>query len=235
MSIATLKRKTAANYNNASVGYKQFSLNGGYRNQGYVGQPVISRSLPRTLMRGGAVRGHGGCCGTYKVGQIIQSGLNYQENPNVVKSSVINNAGMLVNKYECIRETVKYIPEKSNPDYTVITKKVNIVKPDATNNSNTQGDYIAKISRLNICEKADTDVPDRQCPPDIAKLMSTPNPYTLKLCTHITKTDKQTGIPNTQGDYIAYLVANKCHVKELNPPQKGLAATNNTPFACRAE
>ena len=50
MSIATLKRKTQTKYNNMSVGSTQgFSLNGGFRNQGYVGQTSLSRSLSRTL------------------------------------------------------------------------------------------------------------------------------------------------------------------------------------------
>ena len=33
MSIATLKKKTQAKYNNLSVGQKQFSINGTTRNQ----------------------------------------------------------------------------------------------------------------------------------------------------------------------------------------------------------
>lgn len=38
MSLVTLKRKTAAKYNNMSVGHANFSLNGTHRSQGYVGQ-----------------------------------------------------------------------------------------------------------------------------------------------------------------------------------------------------
>ena len=38
MSIVALKRKTAAKYNNSSVGVPQFSINGGHRNQGWVVQ-----------------------------------------------------------------------------------------------------------------------------------------------------------------------------------------------------
>ena len=45
MSIATLKRKTLAKYNNSSVNTGEgFSLNGAYRNQGYVGQKSKSRT-----------------------------------------------------------------------------------------------------------------------------------------------------------------------------------------------
>jgi len=53
MSIATLKRKTQTQYNNMSVGSKTgFSLNGTHRSQGYIGQTSLSRSLPKTLMKG---------------------------------------------------------------------------------------------------------------------------------------------------------------------------------------
>jgi hypothetical protein len=44
MSLATLKRKTAAKYNNMSVGQPNFSLNGTHRSQGYVGQNLRSES-----------------------------------------------------------------------------------------------------------------------------------------------------------------------------------------------
>ena len=44
MSLATLKRKTAAKYNNSSVGHANFSLNGTHRSQGYVGQNLRSGS-----------------------------------------------------------------------------------------------------------------------------------------------------------------------------------------------
>ena len=55
MSIVALKRKTNTQYNNMSANRKGFSLNGTHRSQGYVGQTVLSRSLPRTLMRGNKI------------------------------------------------------------------------------------------------------------------------------------------------------------------------------------
>ena len=100
MSIVTLKRKTAAKYNNSSVNSKEvFSLNGCYRNQGYVGQTSLSRSLPRTLMKGNTVRGHGGCCVTYRISPIVQSGVISTEDHSVIKSSVINTNGMIENRF----------------------------------------------------------------------------------------------------------------------------------------
>lgn len=124
MSIATLKRKTAAKYNNSSVNSKNgFSLNGGYRNQGYVGQTSLSRSLPRTPMKGNTIRGHGGCCGTYRISPIIQSGVTSTEDNSVIKSSVINTNGMLENR---------------------VGHKPIVVKPDSSLNANTQGEFIAR-------------------------------------------------------------------------------------------
>ena len=95
MSDATLKRKTQAKYNNNSVGMAQFSLNGGCRNQGWVGQTSLSRSLPRTLMRDGAARGFGGRQGTFFQAPTVMSSINYQENPQVIKAPVLDNTGML--------------------------------------------------------------------------------------------------------------------------------------------
>ena len=75
MSIATLKKKTAAKYNNMSVSEPKFSLNGGHRSQGWVGQTTLSRSLPKTPMVGNTPKGSGGCCGTYRVTPIVQSAV----------------------------------------------------------------------------------------------------------------------------------------------------------------
>jgi hypothetical protein len=132
MSIATLKRKTAAKYNNSSVNTKHgFSLNGGYRNQGYVGQTSLSRSLPRTLMKGNTPRGHGGCCGTFRITPIIQSAVTSTEDNTVIKRSVINTKGMLDVRYSC-------------------DSGCNVVKPDSNLNANTQGEQITRKQKENL-------------------------------------------------------------------------------------
>ena len=59
MSIVTMKRKTAATIKNDSVGLRNFSLNGTRRNQGYVGQDMRGRSLPKTIMKGNVAKGYG--------------------------------------------------------------------------------------------------------------------------------------------------------------------------------
>jgi len=134
MSIATLKRKTAAKYNNVSVNVPQFSLNGGYRNQGWVGQTSLSRSLPSTPMRGAVARGHGGCCGTYRVTPIVESAVRSTNDPNVIKPSSINTLGLLSTKYRWIRRPQPFTS----------------VKSDYNHNLNSQGDYVSQIEKCAI-------------------------------------------------------------------------------------
>ena len=102
MSIATLKKKSQAQYKNLSVRQPQFSINGTHRSQGYVGQTSLSRSLPRTLMNGAYPRGNGGCCGSFPIKPIVQSAVTSVENPNIIKLSVVSSKGMMEEKSKCI-------------------------------------------------------------------------------------------------------------------------------------
>ena len=199
MSIVTLKRKTQAKYNNMSVGQKQFSLNGTHRNQGYVGQTTLSRSLPTTLMKGNVIRGHGGCCGHYPIKPIVQSGVNYQEDSSVVKHSVLNTAGMIETKYQCIGECSlgTNVCEGSS-------KRINHVKPDNNNNTNSQQDYISSVANKAVvgCNTV-KDVQTGQ----IQKIHLGYN--TITTCS-VTKTDQEIGIPKSAGEYTDYLVKVNC-------------------------
>lgn len=133
MSIATLKRKTQTQYNNMSVNSKHgFSLNGTTRSQGYIGQTSLSRSLPRTLMRDGAPRGHGGCCGTFVKHPIITSAVTSLNDPNIIKPSTINTLGMIENKYKKI---LYHEPS---------------VKPDNNQNINTQNQYVKNLAKNTV-------------------------------------------------------------------------------------
>jgi len=134
MSIATMKKKTQAQYNPHSVGSSGFSINGTHRNQGYVGQTMLSRSLPRTLMKGNTIRGHGGCCGNYNISPVIQSAVNTTENPNVIKSSVLGTTGMMSTKYRWARRPQPF----------------SVVKPDDHKNLNSQSDYISILKRKTL-------------------------------------------------------------------------------------
>jgi hypothetical protein len=163
MSIATLKRKTQTLYNNMSVGSKDgFSINGIYRNQGYVGQTSLSRSLPRTPMKGPTPKGHGGCCGTYLQTHIVQSGVTSPEN-NVpgsvdaigeqyrskVKTSTMNTGGMILSKYRWAR--------RGQP--------ITTVKPDCNHGTNqsldiyTQNKAKNTLNDVALCDANNGTVP----------------------------------------------------------------------------
>jgi hypothetical protein len=134
MSIATLKRKTQSQYNNMSVGESNFSLNGTHRNQGYVGQTMLSRSLPRSLMNGNTLRGHGGCCGEYRIMPNIISAVKTTEDSTVLKPSVMNTDGMLETKY---RWTHRGAPFST-------------VKPDVNKNVNSNEQYINLLAKKTL-------------------------------------------------------------------------------------
>jgi hypothetical protein len=129
MSIATLKRKTFAKYNNNSVG-TGFSLNGTRRSQGWIGQDTIGRSFPKTLMKGNTVKGHGGCCGSYLQNNIIASAVTSLNDPSVIKTSTIHNDGMLRTKYRWIWRPQPYSTTKDDSSRTI----------------NSQSQYITSLS-----------------------------------------------------------------------------------------
>ena len=121
MSEATLKRKTAAKYNNNSVG-TGFYLNGGHRSQGWIGQDTLGRSLPKTPMKGNVVKGHGGCCGTYQQKEIVNSAVNSLNNPNIMKRSVLSNDGMICTKYRWIWRPQPYSTTKQDTWHTTCSQ-----------------------------------------------------------------------------------------------------------------
>jgi hypothetical protein len=149
MSVATLKKKTQTKYNNMSVGSQGFSLNGTRRSQGWVGQTMLSRSLPRTPMKGNTPRGHGGCCGTYNTAPgIIQSAVTSLNDPTTVKSSVKTMKGMLQEKLTPYNE------------YNIT------VKPDNTQNSNNMFEYtenLGKITKIIVNRYCDPEVTISDC------------------------------------------------------------------------
>jgi len=133
MSIATLKRKTNTQYNNMSVGVKQFSLNGGYRSLTYVGKSAQQDHYPRTLMNGNVIKGHGGCCGNYNIKPIVQSNDTQSlQDSSIIKPSVLSTKGMLQTRFRWIT--------RPQPFATV--------KPDSNLNLNDSSD---RTDRLKNC------------------------------------------------------------------------------------
>ena len=186
MSIATLKKKTAAKYNNNSVNVPLFSLNGTHRNQGYVGQDSLSRFTSRTLVRNGGLRNHGGCCGTFTIGQPVVSGIKTTENSNIVKNSVLTTDGLIQTKYRWIRRPQPYA----------------VVKNDYNNNVNTQCDHIVIIRNNAISEAAACyKVPN--CQNDLSGC-KTPHNYAKPINNYIGygATPHYNGVAIDQSDYI---------------------------------
>ena len=150
MSIATLKKKTFAEYNNNSVGYRNFSINGTTRNQGWVGQTSLSRSLIKTPMVGITPRGvGGGCCGKYPIHIVYPSGIDYFNNNSVIKPSVLSNYGSIATHYRWITRPQPYTT----------------VKPD--NNlslNNSAGAYTINLQRAVINCTNDIDASSNAIP-----------------------------------------------------------------------
>jgi hypothetical protein len=196
MSIVTLKRKTQVQYNNMSVGKPNFSLNGTLRNQGYVGQTSLSRSLPKTPMKGNVACGHGGCCGTFRKMPIVQT-VNpiavTMNNTNAIKSSVINTNGLINTKYRWVKRPQPY----------------STVKPDNNQNINDQSNYITNLSKKTVGCIATYDIsnkinifnknltPKHTCP-EINSYFKTDN----KTCEY---TKPYSIIPISQGEYLTQL------------------------------
>jgi hypothetical protein len=149
MSIVALKRKTEALYKNLSVGQKNFSINGTTRNQGYIGQTSLSRSLTHTPHKGFSAKGSGGNSGEYDTSvDIPASEICCLEDTSVVKKSVLSTKGMLATKNRWI---TRPFPHSS-------------VKPDYNRNVNDQGDYLTRlvkktITNIEVIEKENTECP----------------------------------------------------------------------------
>ena len=207
MSIATLKRKTQTQYNNMSVGSKAgFSLNGTHRSQGYVGQTSLSRSLPKTMMKGNVKRGYGGCCGKYNDAPIVQSAVTSLNDPTVVKKSVINTNGMIESKYMWTKRPFPYA----------------VVKPDNNLNLTTQSSYITNRAKLTI-----QDV--NKCNLTLPTVQPINTCYNKDNCYKKTYTKPVSDyIPISQGEYLLKLNNNCTKQDVVNVQSK----SQGTPFAC---
>jgi hypothetical protein len=229
MSIATLKRKTNTMYNNMSVNQEHFSLNGGYRNQGFVGQTTLSRSLPKTRMNGPTLCGYGGCCDTYNIKPIVQSAVLSTNDNRVMKHSVINNKGMISTKYRWITRPAPYTS----------------VKPDCNHNKNTESQYIFYIKRqtLNATSSTNNQLCGRHIDePSVTKScavvprmfqprINTPQSFNNAQCYNSTTKNTAVDLTNSESNYIDQLTSQCTEIdKEFLALQ--MKSTQSTPFAC---
>jgi hypothetical protein len=116
MSIVVLKRKTQHQYGKISHD-KGFSLNGTIRNIGYIGRDLTGRHLLRSLAKGTALKGHGGCCGTFKIHEYISSDINTTETQNTIKMSSVSSTGLIHNKTRWARRPFPYSSTKHVDGY----------------------------------------------------------------------------------------------------------------------
>jgi hypothetical protein len=219
MSLATLKRKTQAKYNNMSVGSKTgFSLNGTYRNQGYVGQTMLSRSLPRTLMKGDVVKGHGGCCGKYPVHEIVQSAVTSLNDPKVVKSSVINTNGMIRTQYRWVLRPQPYSTTKQDTNHT-LNPQSDYIKYLSANTASRIDISYSEVETINksLCNSC-TTLPREALPRRniSSQIVQTRNPGNI-IKTNFTRPEKNNPISGIGGgNYLNRVYTQDEYIIELN-------------------
>ena len=215
MSIATLKRKSAAKYNNSSVNsINGFSLNGGHRSQGYVGQTSLSRSLPRTLMKGNVAKGHGGCWGAYPNGPIISSAVTSVEDPTVIKKSSLTNKGMIATHYRWVLRPQPF----------------SVVKPDMNVHQNTQQQYVEFVHRKTLAAMTGPCAITTKRVNTTCANVTKPTP--AGACADDFTPDTGKHIYMNSSDYTDELVR---LITELEPnPFFVQKNTNHTPFACNS-
>ena len=151
--------------NNLSVNQKQFSINGTTRNQGYIGQTSLTRSLIHSVSKGAVLKDFNGL---YANPNIKASETISLEDNTVVKPSVLSFKGMMAKRERWITRPFPYA----------------VVKPDFNQNINAQTDYITRLKKKTLSDIA------TYCPPDVAK---TTGFVFKKQCSTVTKT--LTGAP----------------------------------------
>lgn len=130
MSINVLKKKSQRFQQHISgKGHDGFSLVGGYRNIGIVGQTNLAKSVSRTRFRGNLPMGHGGQNGQFKI-VINNSGSCCGNDPSIIKPTVKNTKDAILQQNKWLHSAY--------PRYWV--------KNGATEVENfSQGEYIKNI------------------------------------------------------------------------------------------
>jgi len=112
MSLQTLKKKSRHNRRIAPIsgrGNNGFSLNGGYRNIGAVGQFRMISNTTRTPYKGAIAKGNGGKGGKYYTtsndGGGLNSGSCCTNDNEIIKKSSLNTNGMINTKYKWLHGT----------------------------------------------------------------------------------------------------------------------------------
>ncbi len=193
MSIATLKKKSYARYGGLSTQVPQFSTTGTHRNQGWVGQTSLSRTLVRSLRNGPTLRGHGGCCGYYPQNHsIIGPELCSKNDNKVVKKASMNTKGMLMSKYRWIRRPSPYTSVKPGSGFILYR---------------SQGARIERKHKEVVCSACMTNMPKdcNRCntaPKLFRNYLNTPQSFSEPYVGTTTKSEDLIGVAKSHEQYV---------------------------------
>lgn len=134
MSIVALKRNSRRFKVPISGSSQGFSINGGLRNQGRVGQTSLGRANIRGFYKGAFQVGNGGCCGKYFI-ENISNGIYDSNQPNIIKRSNMNTNGYILSK---IIHPTPVLNSNCN------SSKINWVQP-------VENDILTKLNVKNTC------------------------------------------------------------------------------------
>ena len=131
MSIVTLKKKSRHNRRNAPIsgrGIDGFSLNGGRRNIGAVGQFRLLSNTTRTPFRGTEPMGNGGSGGQY-YNNPLNSGSCCNNDNSIIKKSSKNTAGMIDTKYAWTKGTYpNYWVQEDDNSYQITRDQATYIR-----------------------------------------------------------------------------------------------------------
>lgn len=131
MSIVVLKKKSRSNSRFAPIsgrGNNGFSLNGGYRNIGAVGQFRMISNTTRTPFRGTHPMGNGGKNGAY-YDKPLNSGTCTANDNQIIKKSSLNTAGMIDTKYKWTKGTYpNYWVQEGDSNYSVTRDQASYIR-----------------------------------------------------------------------------------------------------------
>jgi hypothetical protein len=191
MSINTLKKKSKRFQDKISGKEQGFAINGTFRNQGWVGQSSMGRTLAHTPFRGIAPMGNGGHQGKYRINIIESNGTSITNNSTMVKRSNMNTNGHLLATVE--HPTSVFVNDCSGQCQNIWVK-------DFSPLNNSQSTYIDKTARNNI------------------KVLIKPNAGIHHLICDPTMPEYCSGNGHHIG---GKLIPNKFYTKELNYLKKG--------------
>jgi len=131
MSLQVLKKKSRHNRRFAPIsgrGTDGFSLNGGYRNIGAVGQFRMVSNTTRTPYKGSLPKGNGGNNGKY-YNHPLNSGSCCTNDNKIIKKSSLNTAGMIDTKYKWTKSTYpNYWVQEDDNSYKITSDQAQYIR-----------------------------------------------------------------------------------------------------------